>query len=173
VTDSTTVTTTRFWSDLNKATEQLSDTAGTRLQPTHVHTTSDFGGWVRAQVDSENRPIWIPDTGAVQAQPPVGEPFCSSGYQGINFVGGGGSWFIDDNIPANSTNSAWTQVVVWNNQSLLVWKAPTPLTNAIPFTHEGTQSLSVFVYARQYMAAFAKFAGGVAVISGAGYANLS
>jgi hypothetical protein len=45
------------------------------------------------------RRMFPPVTGAVLASPPVSEPFCSSGYQRINWVGGGGAWFIDDTLP--------------------------------------------------------------------------
>jgi hypothetical protein len=171
VTESTTLTTALWWDNINSAVEQLADTSGVRLQPTHCHSTSDFAGWVRRQVDSENRPVWIPDVGAVVMAEPTGEPFCSTGYQGINWTGGGGSWFVDDNIPNSATTPTATQVIVWNAPSVLFWSAPTPTITCYPETNANT--LSVNIRAVQYCAAVAKFGSAVCAISGAGYEALN
>jgi hypothetical protein len=44
----------------------MADTAGTRLRPTHLFTTSDLFGYFSKQLDTANRPIMVP---SFDAQP--------------------------------------------------------------------------------------------------------
>jgi hypothetical protein len=169
VTNNSALTTTSFYANVQTAAEQLADQAGTALQATHTFSTSNVAGWVRKQVDSENRPIWLPDVDAVIAAEPQGQPFTTSGWQGIIIPGGGG-YYIDDNLPANSSNQA--QVVVVNAPSIIVFKAPVPVINCFPQA-SGAANLSVSITARQYLAVLAKFSNGIQVISGSGYFALS
>ena len=106
VTEATALTSALFWTNLNDAMEQLADTAGARLQPTHIFSTTDFAGWLRRQVDDQHRPLWLPDIGAVMQSEPAGEPFSSDGWQGVNFAGSGGCHYVDDLIPAQATTNA-------------------------------------------------------------------
>jgi hypothetical protein len=169
VTNNSSLTTTTFWANVNASFEQLSDSAGNRLQPTHAHTTSDFAGFIRKQIDSEGRPIFLSDVASVLASEPAGEPFTSTGWQGLSF--GPAAWFVDDSIPNNATTPTATQLVIWNAPSVLVWRAPSPTITCFPETNADT--LSVNLRAVQYIAALAKFASGVCTVSGSAYESLS
>ena len=54
-----------FYQSISLAAEQLTDTAGVRLNPTHVFSTSDFFRYVTRQVDNQQRPLLVPDSNAL------------------------------------------------------------------------------------------------------------
>jgi hypothetical protein len=167
VTDGTTLTIPLFWGDVSKAREQLADTAGTRLPGTHVFSTTDLLGWITKQVDSQNRPIIIPDASAIELASANGADV--KGYSGI-LLPGSLKWFADDNIPTPSGHPTWTQVLVVQAPEILVWSGA-PITFSAPETD--AQTLSVVVGLRQYAASVPRYAKAVQQITGAGYANLS
>jgi hypothetical protein len=102
-----------FYADGAKAREQLTDTAGVRLRPTHLFTTTDLYSYVTRQFDNATapgRPIVVPMFAP-------GFPIASGADDGpqsdkdrpkwARFTGtvmpGGVLWFTDDNIPASGS----------------------------------------------------------------------
>ena len=104
VIDNTSLTTSLWWGDLNTAVEKLAD----------ANLLVGFVGRL-----TKMRPIFTADIGAVVASPPVNEPFCSTGWQGLKWAGSGGAWFVDDGIANSTANATAIQVLVWNASS--VW----------------------------------------------------
>lgn len=159
VTESTTATITLLFTNLSAAREKLTDTAGVRLAPTHVFTTSDLAGWITKQVDTQKRPIFLPTPGALVEAADRPE---WSGWLGI-CLPGALRWFADDNIPVKGSN---TRIIVARPSEMLVWEGE-PLTFAYPETLG--QNLSVVVGLRKYLAAQPRHAKAIAQISGNGY----
>jgi len=99
-----------LYQDIAKAREQLTDTAGTRLRPTHVFTTSDLYSYVTRKVDATtNRPIMVPTFAPGQ---PISDNV-NDDNKWARFSGtvlpGAVLWFLDDTIPASGAN---TQLIV-------------------------------------------------------------
>ena len=117
ITGNSTFSIANLYQDLAKGREQLTDTAGVRLRPTHLFTTSDFYSFVTRQVDATtNRPIVTPIFAP-------GFPIASGADDGLQsdqrvpkwsrFTGtvlpAGVLWFEDDTIPGSGSN---TQLVI-------------------------------------------------------------
>jgi hypothetical protein len=106
-----------LYEDMAKAREKLTDTAGTRLRPTHFFTTSDFYSFVSRQVDvTTERPIVQPwyTTGypaAIQSDDYDGKPEPPFSRFTGTIMPGGVVWMTDDNIPAVGTTTK-TQLIV-------------------------------------------------------------
>jgi hypothetical protein len=163
VTDTTSVTTGVLYGDLSTASEQMADTAGTRLRPTHLFTTSDLFGYFAHQLDTANRPIMTP---SFDAQPfaslsAAGDPK-AEGWTG-HVMPAGMAWFIDDNIPASGAN---TRLVVSRPQTVCLFEGD-PIPAAYPATE--APSLAVYVSLRAYVAAIPRFPKGTQVIGGSTY----
>jgi len=159
VTDATSLTIPKFYTDLSSAREKLTDTAGVRLAATHVFSTSDFAGWVTRQVDSQNRPIVTPSAAAIAA---FSDDPLQAGFLGLTLPGNL-RWFADDMIPLSSTH---TQVIVAKPSTIAVVES-----EPLPFAYEETfaTTLSVVVGVRSYVAAAVRYPKAIAAISGAGY----
>jgi len=160
VTDSSTGSITTLYTDVAAAREKLTDTAGTRLQASHLFTTSDLFGWATRQVDSSGRPILTPDSGAIVAAQAMGDPAFRS-WSGVHL--GQCRWHLDDNIPAVSGN---TQLVVARPAEVFVWEGE-PIPQVTPET--GATTLSVVISLRSYVAAIPRYQKAVAVIGGSAY----
>ncbi len=161
VSDSSAFSIANFLADIASAREKLSDTAGTRLLATHLFSTSDLYGYVTRQVDSTtNRPILTPDSGALVLASTLNDAQWNS-WTGVHL--GQLRWHTDDNIPASGSD---TQIIVARPAEVFVFQGE-PISFASPQTNATT--LSVVVGLRSYVAAIARFAKSVAVISGSAY----
>jgi len=165
VTDASGFSIGNLYTDLSKARELLTDTAGTRVRGTHAFMTSDLWGHISAQLDSSNRPIITPDFTAepwatlVAAGDPKGE-----GWSG-HVLPGGAALFTDDNMPTTSSG-ANTQIIVARPQTICVWESePIPIV----YPESGATTLSVLIGLRAYAAAIPRLPRAVASISGNGY----
>lgn len=162
-----------FYSDLAKGREQVTDTAGVRLRPTHFFTTSDLYSYVTHTVDATtNRPWMTPQlvtgfpisNGADDGQNggtanPVWSRFLST------WLPGGVLWFTDDNIPASGSN---TQLLIGApDESVLLLESPDPVLTVFPQTVAG--NLQVIVNLRKYVCVIVRHAAGMATIIGAAY----
>lgn len=157
VPDAAAISITNFFADLSAARELLTDTAGTRLSGTHLFTTADLSGWITKQVDSQGRPIFLPDAGALLTTDSKPEWM---GYLGIALPGHL-QWFADDNIPAIGAN---TQAIVAKPDQIAVFEGD-PLSFAYP--EPRAQNFSVVVGLRKYVAVLPLYPKAVASISGA------
>jgi len=167
VTDSTTLTVPRFYTDLSTAREQMSDAAGVRLKPSHVFGTTDFLEWLFDQVDDSKRPLIVPDVQALIAAPPTGSLGVDNTFTGV-FLNRQ-RLFEADAIPAYTGEATWTQVLVADMKHVLTWRSEAISVVAPEFA---ASDLSVLCSLRQYVAALARHADAVQVLSGAGYASL-
>jgi hypothetical protein len=162
----------KLYEDIAKAREKLTDTAGTRLRPTHFFTTSDFYSYASRQGDvTTERPI-------VQPWFSPGFPI-SSGADDFDsgpkpawsrFTGtvlpGGVLWFTSDNIqPVGTTNH--TQLIVSAPDVALVLVEGEPVITA--FRETRAPELEVVVNLRNYAACLTRHAAGTAVISSGAY----
>jgi hypothetical protein len=163
-----------LYQDMASAREVLTDTAGTRLRPTHVFSTSDLYSYATRQVDSEQRPILVPQfapgfpiaTGADDndsLQVPVWSRFTGT------VMPGGVLWFSDDNLPNYGTTNQ-TQIVIGAPFDSVVLMEDDPFLGVYPQTNLAGD-LEVVVILREYCAAIARHANGVASIVGAGYTS--
>jgi hypothetical protein len=165
-----------LYADLAKAREAITDTAGVRLRPTHIFSTSDLFSYVTRQVDSQNRPIVVP-------QQAPGMPLRNGADDGQNGAGalpkwarftgliwpGDVLWFTDDNIPASGAD---TQILVSApDEAVLLLESPDPILTVYPQT-VGNQ-LQVIVNLRKYVAAINRHSSGSATISGSAYPTSS
>lgn len=149
-----------FLSDVAKAREQLSDTSGVRLLATHIFSSSDFFGYATRQVDSQNRPILVPDSGAIMMAAQMNDPMWSS-WTGVHL--GQLRWHTDDNIPALGSN---TQIIVARPETVVTFDGE---ETSFAYPETSAQSLSVVVGLRAYVAAVVRFPKAIASISGAAY----
>jgi hypothetical protein len=161
-----------FYGDLAKGREALTDTAGTRLRPTHLFTTSDLYSYVTRQVDATtNRPVVVPQFAG-------GYPIATGADDGLNggstvpkwarFTGtvlpGGVLWFTDDLIPASGAN---TQLLISAPDEAVILAEGLPVIAVYPQT--SAASLQVILNLRAYAVAITRHASGTSVITGAGY----
>ena len=161
-----------LYQDLALAREQLTDTAGTRLRPTHLFTTSDLYSYATRQVDESGRPI-------LQPQFVPGFPLASNvdgGAQGgslpkwARFTGtvlpGGVLWFTDDNVPTYGTTSQTQLVVSAPDEAITLCEAE-PILSAFPETDAA--HLQVVVNLREYAVAVTRHSSGTAAVTSAAY----
>lgn len=168
VNQSTAATTTQFWLDLATARNQLADQLGVKLPGTHAFSTSDFFGWLSSQVDSEGRPIVVPDAAAMVSRD--GDP-SYSGWNGL-FLPGNLKYFSDDNILAACQNttigvpSTQTAIIIGSPADMLMW-----VGDMVPYTAVQTnaRNLTVLCGLRQYAAAIPRHAEAFSYIYGTGY----
>jgi hypothetical protein len=163
ITDNTAYSNANFYADIAKAREGLTDTAGVRLRATHVFSTSDLYSFVSRQVDTSNRPIFLPDRSA-EPWSNLAEHGDSAGDGWLGHVLPGNlAWFSDDNIPASGTN---TQIIVSRPQEVVTFEA-----EPIVYSYEQTyaNSLAVVVGLREYVAAVARFPKAHSIITGTAY----
>ena len=159
ITDASGLTIAKFYQDLALAREQLTDTAGVRMAPTHVFSTSDFFSYITRQVDSQSRPIVVPDSNALVAS--ANDPNWEA-WTGVHLPGGT-QWHTDDNIPAAGAN---TQVIVARPSEVFTFDGQHV---SYSFPEPGAQTLSVVVGLRAYVGVITRFPKAIAAISGGAY----
>ena len=148
-----------FYAGIALGREQLTDTNGVRMAATHVFSTSDQFGYVTRQLDSQSRPIVVPDSASLVAT--AGDPNWDS-WTGVHLPGAL-RWFADDNIPASGSN---TQIIVARPQEIYTFDGQ-HVPYAFPETNAG--SLSVLVGLRAYVGAIVRFPKAIAALSGAAF----
>ena len=165
----------KFWEDLATGREEITDTAGTRLRPTHAFSTSDFYSYVSRQVDSTSeRPFMLPEyapgfpitSGADDRDESNKLPKWSR-FTG-NVLPGGVLWFTDDNIPTFGTTSQ-SQFLVSAPADAIVLMEDEPILT--PFVETKANTLQALLNLRQYTAAITRHAAGTSAITSAGYAS--
>jgi hypothetical protein len=160
VTDSSAFSFADFLQDVASAREKLSDSVGTRLLATHIFSTSDLFGYVTRQVDSENRPILTPDSGAIVQALAMNDPKWNS-WTGVHL--GQCRWHADDNIAATSGN---TQIIVARPSEVFTFDGD---EMSFAYPEPNAQELSVIVGLRAYVGVIVRFPKAIAAISGAAY----
>lgn len=166
-------TTANLYQDVAKAREVLTDTAGTRLRPTHLFTTSDLYSFASRQVDSQQRPIVTPKfapgfpiaTGADDGQQGQGARPKWSRFTGT-ILPGGVLWFTNDNIPTVGTTSQTQILVSAPDEAVLLLEAP-PVMSVFPQTY--ANQLQCLLNLRSYVAVVTRHASGTATVQGAAY----
>jgi len=156
-----------LYQDLALGREKLTDTAGTRLRPTHLFTTSDFYSYVTRQVDGSQRPIVTPmyapgfplEAGDAQTK--------WSRFTGT-VLPGGVLWFEADKIPAFGTTSETQLIVSAPDEAMLVFEGD-PTLAAYP--QAGASTLEVVLNLRAYVAAVPRYPSGTASIAGSAYTS--
>ncbi len=162
-----------LYEDLALAREQLTDTAGTRLKPTHLFTTSDLYSYATRQVDATTeRPILTPQfvPGFPLANNADGGPQGGNLPKWARFTGtvlpGGVLWFEDDNIPTYGTTSQTQLVVSAPDEAITLCEAE-PILSAFPETDAA--HLQVVVNLREYVVAVTRHSSGTAAVTSAAY----
>ncbi len=163
VNQSTAATITQFYLDLATARNQLADAAGVKLPGTHVFSTSDFSGWLFSQVDTEGRPLLVPDAAAIVSRDGDDK---YAGWLGA-FLPGNLKYFSNDNLPTAAPGPN-TTILVGSPADMLVWAG-----DIVPFTAQQTYAadLSVLCGLRQYVSATVRHAAAFSYITGTGYPN--
>jgi len=172
VTGQSTYKTANLYQDLALAREKITDTAGTRLKPTHLFTTSDLYSYATRQVDGQERPILSPtfaagfplSNGADDKDESDNLPKWSR-FTGT-VLPGGVLWFEDDNVPTFGTTSQTQLIVSAPDEAITLCEAE-PVLTSFPETDAAT--LQVVVNLKSYVAAVARHASGTAAISSAAY----
>jgi len=166
----------KFWEDLATGREEVADTAGVRLRPTHAFSTYDFYSYVSRQVDSTSkRPLMVPEY-APGFPLVVGADSYDGGSNNLpkwsrftgNVLPGGVLWFTDDNVPNLGTTSQSQFLISAPADAVVVMEDEPILT---PFVETKANTLQVILNLRQYTAAITRHAAGTAAISSAGYAT--
>jgi hypothetical protein len=157
-------------SERGEGTWKLADDAGVRFPGTHVFATSDLANFLPSQIDSDGRPTFLAESGAILAAEPGGGPTFANDWQGLHF--GNLAAYTDKNLPyGNAPTNKWQQAIVAQMPESLVIKPPQPIT----FSNYKTESptLSVVLGQRLYAASGPRFNGAVVTITGAGSSGLS
>jgi hypothetical protein len=165
-----------LYKDIALAREKLTDTAGTRLRPTHFFTTSDLYSFATRQVDATTeRPVltpkWAPglplsngaDDGPQSDKPrPAWSRFTGT------VLPGGVLWFTDDVLTAltEGTTTRVRLIVSAPDEAITLCEG-TPILTSYPQTF--ANNLQVVVSLRSYVAVITRHAAGTAVISSAAY----
>ena len=159
---STAATIPQWYIDMSNVRENLADENGVKLPASHCFTTSDFAGWVTEQVDSEMRPIVLPDAAALASR---AEDPKYTGWMGL-FLPGNLSWFTDDNLPSATPPNNETTILVGSPADMLLW-----VGDLIPYTAQQTNAdtLTVLCGLRQYVAAVPRHNEAFGYITGSGY----
>lgn len=156
-----------LYQDIAKGREALTDTAGTRLRPTHFFSTSDFYSYVTRQVDTTQRPIVVPTF-------TPGFPLAEGDEQSkwSRFTGtvlpGGVLWFEADAIPTYGTTNETQLIVSAPDEALVLFEGP-PMLVLYPQTD--SLNLEIVVNLRKYVAAVTRFQSGTASITSLAYTS--
>ena len=172
VTGQSSYKTANLYQDLALGRERLTDTAGNRLRPTHMFTTSDLYSYASRQVDGQERPIVVPQfvpgfpvaTGADDFDAAGDRPAWSR-FTGT-VMPGGVLWFTDENIATVGTTNR-TQIVVSAPGEAIVLMEDDPILT--PFTEPKANELKVILNLRSYCALITRHTSGTASISSAAY----
>jgi hypothetical protein len=169
-----------FFQDLALAREGLTDTAGTRLRPTHLFTTSDLYNYITRQVASGGTPFFQPIL-AFPAFPPqqgwmvgaddgfnAGKIPSWRGFSGT-MLPGNVAWFTDDNIPASGTGAQL--IVTEPDEAVILFEDPSPVLRVFPQTE--ANNLEIIVSVQKYVAFLARHTAGIQIITGGAYSSSS
>jgi hypothetical protein len=156
-----------FYQDLAAGRGKLTDTAGTRLRPTHLFTTSDFYSYVTRQVDDQHRPIVSPKFAPGFPLAQGDEQTQWSRFTGT-VLPGGALWFEADAIP-NSGTTSQTQLIVSAPDEAVVLFEGAPVLSVFPQTDAAL--LELVANLRAYVAAVTRYPSGTASIAGAAYTS--
>ena len=162
-----------LYQDIALAREELTDTAGTRLRPTHFFTTSDLYSYATRQVDATTeRPVVVPAfapgfpiSNGADGNPQDGELPKWSRFTGT-VLPGGLLWFTDDNLPAFGTTNQTQLVVSAPDEAITLCESEPILTT---FRETDAAHLQVRVNLRKYVVAITRHASGTAAITSAAY----
>jgi hypothetical protein len=161
-----------LYEDLAKGREEITDTPGTRLRPTHIFTTSDLYSYATRQFDTSKRPIQTPHfvTGFPVAADADDHDEDGSIPQWSRFTGtimpGGLLWMTDDNIPSVGTTGQ-TQILVSSPGDAVVLMEDEPILT--PFVETKGNTMQVIWNAREYACTITRHAAGTSAIVGAAY----
>ena len=154
-----------LYQDIAAGREKLTDTAGTRLRPTHFFSTSDFYSYVTRQVDGSQRPIVEPRFAPGFPLAAGDESTKWSRFTGT-IMPGGVLWFEADAIP-NLGTTAETQLIVSAPDEAMVLAEGEPILAAYPQADATT--LQIVLNLRAYVAAIPRYPSGTATITSAAY----
>jgi hypothetical protein len=163
-----------FFTDLASAREGVTDTAGVRLWPTRLFTTSDFFDYVTHIFTTGALPSAVNIMQTVPGVPIDGNRDVPgrqnddwSRFTGV-VLPGALPWFLDDNIPGSGGTQNNTQVVVSATQeSLILLEDPDPILSVFEDSVAG--NLQVILNAREYIALITRHQSGTQVITGTAY----
>lgn len=161
-----------LYNDVASAREKLTDTAGVRLQPTHLFTTPDLFSYMTRQLDSQNRPIIVPSLAPGVPPGPIStqDPDNEEAYKWIQFTGtavpGLLFWFIDATLPPSGSAGTISPIVVSRPDKIILWESE-PVLRAFPQTL--ANNLQVVVQFYSYTACVPRYPGGTATILGNAY----
>jgi hypothetical protein len=179
VTGETTYSTKGLYKDLALGREKLQDTAGTRLRPISMFTTSDLFNYATRQVDATTeRPILQPWYAPPRPDVAGGHPSAegADSFDGEDrpqwsrfascVMPGGLLWMVDDNIPRVGTSDR-TQILVSAPSVAIMLVESAPLLSV--FRETKAAELEVIVNLKAYVAAVTRHKAGTAVISSSAY----
>jgi hypothetical protein len=153
-----------FFSDLKKAKNLLRDTAGVRLQASHVFAAGDFVNHIAAYANTQGGPMFSPwFAGDLQPTRAQGDPQ-AEGYSG--YVVSGCALVDDDNIGQIGTTTQ-LQIIVTNPGQAILQLEGAPIPYCYPPTV--AQRLEAVLGLRAYLATVVRFKEGVATIFGKAY----
>jgi HK97 family phage major capsid protein len=154
-----------LYSDVANAIQAMETTEGTVLAPTHIFTTATEWGYVESLLDSNGRPLVVPNYAgpfnALAASLSGKENVVTEGDTGFALLSV--PVFKDNNIPTSSSN---TQILVCHMPEIWVWEGEL-VPRTIPQTY--AQNLSVLLQVYSYNAVIPRYAEAVQAISGARY----
>lgn len=134
-----------FWT---KTAGEVSAVASNRfLSPDTVVMHPRRYAWLAAQVDSQNRPLVVPqfDGGAMNAMGATDVPGMRGQLMGMAIV-------VDPNVPTTVGTASEDQVIVMHADDLLLWEAPGLLPNELRFEQTTGGSLTTKLVAYGYAA---------------------
>lgn len=161
-----------LYKDLSLAREKITDTAGTRLRPTHLFTTSDLYSYATDQVDTAERPILQPQF--VPGFPlAVGADSHDESHKlprWSRFTGtvlpGGVLWFTDDSIPLEGTTTR-TRLIVSAPADAIILMEDEPVLSV--FLETKGDKLQTILNLREYAAGVTRHSAGTSIVSGGAY----
>lgn len=163
-----------LYKDLAKGREEITDTAGTRLRPTHLFTTSDLYSYATSQLDKQERPILVPQF--VPGFPLAADADSHDESHRLpkwsRFTGtvlpGGLLWVTDDNLPLEGTTNR-TRLLVSSPGDAIIVMEDEPVLNVRLETKANT--LQTILNLREYCACVTRHSAGTAIVSGAAYTS--
>jgi hypothetical protein len=178
VTGETTYSTKGLYKDVALAREKLQDTAGTRLRPISLFSTSDLFNYATRQVDTNERPLMQPWFSPPQPNIAGGLPSAegADSFDGQDrppwsrfastVMPGGLLWYTDDNIPRVGTSER-TQILVSAPSVAIVLAESEPILTV--FRESIANQLECIVNLRAYVCAVTRHKAGTAVVSSSAY----
>jgi hypothetical protein len=176
VTGQATYSTKGLYQDIAAGREKLTDTAGVRLRPTVLFTTSDLFSFASRQVDATTeRPVFtprwapgLPLSNGADDGPQSDKPRPAwSRFTGV-VMPGGLLYFTDDNIPTIGTTTRTPLIISAPDEAIILCEGE-PILTSYPQTLATT--LQVIVNLRSYVAVITRHAAGTAVVSSAAYSS--